>query len=365
MRGGNSEHHNFQDHCLSTTAPAVVIASDNKEVGESECHRKISKMKAKFDVSICTWLIRVVKQGEGLTSSAAQSKQLSFMQIALIRAILVVTIAAQVFAQYEHQHQQQIYDRYGSSPMMAQNGYVYAGGHGGGGEYEHGGYEADERPKVHLGIRLRIPAFRFELPRFNMPKITVNAKIRQPNRPRVITLPEINLDTSSKVAPPGSAGESGKYQAAGGGEGYGGYSSPSQSYANYHSQPQGGTSENEFTFSTSGDDSNHGQYGHATSGGYMNRYQYSPHQHQQQRYNQASHANAMSSAPAYPRPPQQQQQAAYQTQSQHQQQYERPSSYQQPNYAMISASQQSATRVPPAQNETANPYIGFDDDIRK
>lgn len=58
----------------------------------------------------------------------------------------------------------------------------------------------DDRPKIHFGFRLRMPAVRFDLPRVNLPKITVSAKIQQPNTPRTIRLPEINLDTSSHIA---------------------------------------------------------------------------------------------------------------------------------------------------------------------
>lgn len=60
--------------------------------------------------------------------------------------------------------------------------------------------DIDERPKVHVGFRLRVPAFRFDLPQVNLPKITISAKIQQPNRVRTIRLPEINLDTSSHVS---------------------------------------------------------------------------------------------------------------------------------------------------------------------
>lgn len=60
--------------------------------------------------------------------------------------------------------------------------------------------EVDDRPKVRVGFRLRIPAMKFDLPQVNLPKITVSAKIQQPNRVRTIRLPEINLDTSSHVS---------------------------------------------------------------------------------------------------------------------------------------------------------------------
>lgn len=120
-------------------------------------------------------------------------------------------------------------------------GYGYGMAHGP--AYSYGGDESqmmdsgeivDERPRVQLGIRLKIPAIRFELPRVSLPKVTISAKIRQPDRPRTINLPEINLDTSSRVVPPGAIGaqgaELGRTQVrsygsrggAGGGSGYGG-----------------------------------------------------------------------------------------------------------------------------------------------
>lgn len=83
---------------------------------------------------------------------------------------------------------------YGSSDFGNNNYYS----HQSEGEFEQ--EEEDERPKVHLGFRLRVPAFRFELPRMQLPKITISAKIRQPDGPRTINLPEFNLDTSSSVA---------------------------------------------------------------------------------------------------------------------------------------------------------------------
>lgn len=104
-------------------------------------------------------------------------------------------------------------------------GAVYGGGYGG---EEQAGEEVDERPKVQLGLRLRIPAFRFELPRVNLPKITISAKIRQPDRPRTINLPEINLDTSSKVSAPGIGTMAGQTQVTSDNEGgYGGYNAAS------------------------------------------------------------------------------------------------------------------------------------------
>lgn len=282
------------------------------------------------------------------------------IQKTLFKMFLVATITRQALAQYE---QPQIFNRYGSSHLMAPGGYEGGGGqHGAVGGYEQAGeYQAEERPRVHLGIRLRIPAFRFELPRFNLPKITVNAKIRQPDRPRVITLPEFNLDTSSKVAPPGLEGGKPQVGYNGGGEGYGGYSSSSQSHANYQSKPQEGVRENEFTFSTSGVNSDHRNNGHTSTGGYTNDYHYNRQQPHQQRYNnQANYGNVM--AQAYSRP---QQQPAYHMQPKLHKNYERPGFTQQSSYPMIRASQQSSTRVPPIQNENVNPYIGFDDDRRK
>lgn len=109
------------------------------------------------------------------------------------------------------------------------------------------GGEVDERPRVQLGIRLRIPAIRFELPRVSLPKVTISAKIKQPDRPRTINLPEINLDTSSRVVPPGAVGapmELGRTQVrpiGGGGasSGYGSsYSSHKMPSYGYSSGPE-------------------------------------------------------------------------------------------------------------------------------
>lgn len=130
---------------------------------------------------------------------------------------------------------------------MSSYGAGYGGASGAGYDSGSGG---DERSKVQLGIRLRIPAIKFELPRFNLPKITVSAKIRQPDGPRTITLPEINLDTSSKTAAPSDE----EYPQQGGY--HGGYSSPSQyqpSHGKYQqSSSYGGGQEqtSSFTFST-------------------------------------------------------------------------------------------------------------------
>lgn len=60
----------------------------------------------------------------------------------------------------------------------------------------------EDRPKIRVGFRLKLPAFKVDLPPVNLPKITINAKIQQSNRPRTIRIPEINLDTSRKIASP-------------------------------------------------------------------------------------------------------------------------------------------------------------------
>lgn len=144
---------------------------------------------------------------------------------------------------------------YGVGQKSAYNtnyGAVYGGGYGGD---EQAGEEVDERPKVQLGLRLRIPAFRFELPRVNLPKITISAKIRQPDRPRTINLPEINLDTSSKVSAPGLGTMSGQTQVTSdNGGGYGGYSAASAYNKPVYQVPKnygGGAPEtvNHFSFS--------------------------------------------------------------------------------------------------------------------
>lgn len=152
---------------------------------------------------------------------------------------------------------------YGYQQHEGAAGYESAGGSGG---YDYG---MDERPKLNLGIRLRIPAFKFELPRFSLPKITVSAKIRQPDKPRVITLPEINLDTTSKAEPPGdkSGGHGGSY----GGNSYGpaAYKASSSNYQQpAHSY---GHQENSQTFTFSTDEETPASYGNNYQSG--NNYQ--------------------------------------------------------------------------------------------
>lgn len=317
-------------------------------------------------LSACT-LLKLSKEVPKSTKQPIPTKHRFQESVLVFTSILVLLFASQVEAQYENQ----IDERFAGPPMMAASGGNYGGGsyggdgggggYGGGGDYENGG---GDRPKVHLGIRLRIPAFKFELPRFSLPKITVNAKIRQPNRPRVIQLPEINLDTSSKVSKSPmmmiGGGDYGHQQGGGGGgyqqqssyggggggsENYGGYSSSSQNHYQHQSY-DGRSTENEFSFSTSGDDSDSGlgyqnnhvnsgnQYPNKGGGGYgANNIQ----PQQQQQY--------------YGSRPQQQ----YNMQQYQQQQYDRPDSYEPPHhnqqqhqhqsYAM-SASQVSPTRVP-------------------
>lgn len=132
------------------------------------------------------------------------------------------------------------------------------------GDY-YGNNGGDERPKVHLGIRLRIPAFKFELPRMSLPKVTIKAKIRQPDRPRTINLPEINLDTSSRVAAPHPGNNYGGGGGGGGGSyGYGAANTQHQMYQ----QPDygGGDKSGEISFTTEEDSSYSGQ--HQPTNGY-------------------------------------------------------------------------------------------------
>jgi hypothetical protein len=185
-----------------------------------------------------------------------------------------------------------------SFSVTAQYGYNQGGNNYGGAGYGHqGGAEPEtdgmeDRPKVNLGIRLRIPAFKFELPRVSLPKITVSAKIRQPDGPRVIQLPEINLDTSSKAEPP-------SHKMQGGGGGYDSqyqgpaYGMAQASYGGGQQQHYGGQQEGSFTFSTEEERPAYKQYQPAkTNYGYkVARYtnSYRP-QQQQQYYQQQSNS---------------------------------------------------------------------------
>lgn len=107
--------------------------------------------------------------------------------------------AASDYYNYQNSHQYNNYDHYNQYNVQER-------------EPEHqqqetnDDYEPDDRPKIHFGFRLRMPAFRFELPPMRLPKITVSAKIQQPNRPRTIQLPEINLDTGTHISPGYTAG---------------------------------------------------------------------------------------------------------------------------------------------------------------
>lgn len=156
--------------------------------------------------------------------------------------------------------------------------YNYQGGYGGGGGGSGGGFggghegEMDERPKVNLGIRLRIPAFKFELPRFSLPKITVSAKIRQPDGPRVIQLPEINLDTSSKSELPSHKTQGGGHGSggAGGGGGYGNqYQGPAYGMSSASSYGGGDEKSGMISFSTEEERPDYNQY---PAGSYKNTY---------------------------------------------------------------------------------------------
>lgn len=163
-------------------------------------------------------------------------------------------------------------------------GAQYGGGGGGGGgsegeyhpsanDYYNGG-GSDERPKVQLGIRVRIPAFKFQLPRMNLPKVTISAKIRQPDKPRTINLPEINLDTSSRVAAPSGA-ENGYGGHPSGGSNYSqGYaaSAPQQHYqpANYGSN-YGHDQAGEISFTSEQDSYEQPHYQQSAGASYANR----------------------------------------------------------------------------------------------
>ena len=201
----------------------------------------------------------------------------------------------------------------------------YGGGGGGYGGYGNGGHEDsgyDERPKVHVGLRLRIPAIKFQLPRFSLPKITVSAKIRQPDRPRTITLPEINLDTSSKV-------DAQKQQGAYGGDSsnHGSYSSASYHQPSYGQQSSGygqqyaGDDQEKtsmFTFSTDEHPTN--GYGSRTNyygAGSGKRHNYRP-LYQQQPYQTSTSYGATNARPVYSMS-QQQRQSPTQQQYHHQQ----------------------------------------------
>lgn len=84
-----------------------------------------------------------------------------------------------------------------SSPSYGNQGSQYqeAGSYG-------GGYNTKERPQVNLGISLKVPAMKINLGRMNMPKISIRAKIKQNHGPKVINVPEMHIDTNSKIPGP-------------------------------------------------------------------------------------------------------------------------------------------------------------------
>lgn len=75
-----------------------------------------------------------------------------------------------------------------------QDSYSNEGGsHGSGGQ---------ERPRIKLNLGVHIPAMKIKMPQMNMPKITIKAKVRKQNRPMTIHVPEIMVDSSSKLPGP-------------------------------------------------------------------------------------------------------------------------------------------------------------------
>lgn len=64
----------------------------------------------------------------------------------------------------------------------------------------HQSEEEEERPRIRLNFGVHVPAMKIQLPRFQLPKITIRAKIRQPERPSTISLPELNFDTAGKLS---------------------------------------------------------------------------------------------------------------------------------------------------------------------
>ena len=107
--------------------------------------------------------------------------------------------------------------------------------HAGGASY---GAQA-ERPRVNLGISLKVPAMKINLGRMNMPRISIRAKIKQSHAPKVISVPEMHIDTNSKIPGPQGA------QAVGdsyGSSSYGGSSGGGSSYDAGSSSSYGGSS---------------------------------------------------------------------------------------------------------------------------
>lgn len=127
-------------------------------------------------------------------------------------------------------------------PAMNNDAYGQGGGDSGYGDsngedgYGYGGGE--DRPKIKLNFGVHVPAMRIQLPRLSLPKITIRAKVKQPNKPSTIHVPEINLETQSKVSPPGSKSASGD---DGYGDSYGGsYNNGGNGASNYGGQMMGG-----------------------------------------------------------------------------------------------------------------------------
>lgn len=63
-------------------------------------------------------------------------------------------------------------------------------------------YNGEERPKIKVNIGLHIPAMKIQMPKRLLPKITVRAKVRQPNRPSVMYVPEIQIDKTDNLPGP-------------------------------------------------------------------------------------------------------------------------------------------------------------------
>lgn len=201
-------------------------------------HQNSSKDRMKRTIKV-SWLNRSTSSKIFHQLTIINEKFVAFLVVLAIYDVTIKSIKAQ----------------YGNYDMGQKANYNpnYGGAYGG---HEEEGNEVDERPRVQLGVRLRIPAFRFELPRVNLPKITVSAKIRQPDRPRTINLPEINLDTSSKVSAPGLGTLAGQTQVTSDNGGYGGYNAASTHNKPAYQIPKysGGDSReliNHFSFSTS------------------------------------------------------------------------------------------------------------------
>ena len=67
---------------------------------------------------------------------------------------------------------------------------------------QHADAEVEDRPRIRLNFGIHVPAMRIQMPRFQLPRITIRAKIRPPDSPPTIRLPAIHFDTSSKISAP-------------------------------------------------------------------------------------------------------------------------------------------------------------------